>query len=370
MSKHTRYLLAAVFCATTMADVHAQPRAGHSDYLTGLTRQALKQPFRTDTLPVLEVVVASGREETAKTVLALLATDADKPRTRSAATGLAPVTMQRQVEDKKVLTFAGERGYLDVIADGSAFRYRADIDATARTRGDVATRIGKAELEKLGRRFVTGPLARLVPLGRREALTFLGVRYLYEGDGSTEAEAGKAENTRVVASVAVFGRSIDGVAVVGSGSKVAVWFDQARQPVGFDVDWPKYQVSRQRQKLLPANEIQRRVAATTVAPKGEKDITVDRFECGFVDLGATRRDRHVQAGCSIAYRGTADGETWARLDFVPVATEVLRERRWPLATAIAAGNEVKVGSREYDRHVEKVEVPTDAPEDRPEARAD
>jgi hypothetical protein len=173
----------------------------------------------------------------------------------------------------------------------------------------------------------------------------------------------------VLAAVAIFGRTIDRVPVVGSGSKIAVWFDNARQPVGFDVDWPTYRSAREH-RLLSAAELRRRVEATTAAPEGEPSIAVDRFECGYVDLGATRRDRVVQAGCSITYRGSGRGETWAKIDFVPAAREVLRERRWPLANALADGVEVKVGSAEYDRYVDQVEPPLPAPEDKPEATAD
>ena len=319
---------------------------------------------------MLEVAEGPGREQTARALLALVSAEPARPRTTSAGLALAPITMARQVDDDKVLTYSGDRGYLEVIADGSAFRFRADIDAKDRTRTDISRRIGKRELEKLGRRFVTGPLVKFVTLGRREAMTFLGVRYLYEGDGATEAAANQTEAARVVASVAVFGRSIDGVPDVGSGSKVAVWFDDAGQPVGFDVDWPKYRASSARQNLLATGELQRRMAATAVAPEGEPMITVGRFEGGFVDLGATRRDRHAQAGCSISYRGTAREETWARLDFVPAAVEVRRERRWPLANALAAGSEVKIGSAEYDRYIDQVEVPSDGPTDKPGPKAD
>ena len=368
MNIRTGLILIATAGVLSASEVAAQPRAGHSAYLTGLTQQALKQPFRSESLPLLEVVEGPGREQAARALLAVVSSDPARPRTGVAT--LAPVTLEKQVDDNKVLTYAGERGYLEVIADGSAFRFRADIDATERSRSETARRIDKRELEKLGRRFVAGPLARFVALDRGETLTFLGVRYLYEGDGTTEAQASRTEAARVVANIAVFGRAINGVPVVGSGSKVAVWFDNARQPVGFDVDWPKYRTSKERQALLPTRELHRRVAATVVTPRGEPTTAVDRFECGFVDLGATRRDRNVQAGCSIAYRSSAREEPSARLDFVPAAVEVRRERRWPLANALAAGSEVKIGSAEYERYVDKVEVPSDAPEDKPDPKAD
>jgi hypothetical protein len=350
--------LALTLLATTAA---AQPRAGHSDYLSGLTRQAMERPFRKDYVPLLDVVPGQGRERTAAALLATLEQDAGID-----GLNLASEPMRPQAEDDKVLTLASDRAYLDVIADGSAFRFRADIDNAARPRAEPGRQLPARELERLGRRFLAGPLADFVPLGRRERITFLGVRYLYEGEGAVGAAAADREATRVVAGIAVFGREIDRVPVVGSGSKIAVWFDNARRPVGFDVDWPVYRIGRDRQQLLPTADLRRRVAATTVAPEGEAGIAVDRFECGHVDLGATRRDGQLQAGCSIAYRGTGRDETWARLDFVPAAVEVRRERRWPLATALAAGAEVKVGSRDYDRFLQEAPPPANPPAERPD----
>ena len=80
-----------------------------------------------------------------------------------------------------------------------------------------------------------------------------------------------------------------GVPVIGPGSKVAVWFANDRRPVAFDVDWPVYNPLRGRQRVLSRERLMSRVKETTVSPGGESGAQVARFECGYVDLGATRR---------------------------------------------------------------------------------
>lgn len=363
MNTQLKIALAVVaFAATATVAAAAQPRAGHSDYLAGLTQRSLKQPFRADALPLVDVVQGKGREQAVRALLALFESESGR--------SLAAGAMTRQADDDKITTYAGERGYFEVAGDGSLLRFRADIDDAGRERVAAGERLSKRELESLGRRFVGGTLAPFVTLGEKEKLTYLGARYLYESDGPAERDAAAQERARVVASIAIFGREIDGVPVVGSGSKVAVWFDGAKRPVGFDVDWPIYRIAESRQRLLSGDELRRRVAATTVAPEGERMIAVDRFECGYVDLGATRRDARLQAGCSIAYRGTGKDETWARIDFVPAGAEVLKERRWPLANAVAAGDTVKVGSEGYSRYLDEAEPPADPPPEKAEPSAD
>ena len=159
MNIRTGFVLIALIGVLSASEVPAQPRAGHSDYLTGLTQQALKQPFRSKTLPVLEVAEGPGREQTARALLALVSADPARPRTGVAAPGLAPVTLAKQVDDDKVLTYAGDRGYLEVIADGSAFRFRADSMPRNGPNGNSPAD-DKRELETGPVRAVTGQFLR------------------------------------------------------------------------------------------------------------------------------------------------------------------------------------------------------------------
>jgi hypothetical protein len=342
-----RWLLAvAVVCGLlfSLTDVaHAQARKGHSEYLAGLTQRSLRQGFPRRNVPLLDVEPGPGREARATALLEHL---------RRAGLGSRLRLMELRPDPKagRILTYMGDAGYFEVMADGSKLRARSVIDDRDQIARAGTRRMGKAELERAGRRFVRGSLAPFVRLGRGERLRFWGVRYLKETGGNVPA--GSREQPRTVASIAIFGREVGGLPVVGSGSKIAVWFDNARRPVAFDVDWPVYRISRTTQRTLPMRELSRRVGATVAPLRGDRARRVRRFECGYVDLGASRRGNVIQTGCSIAFEGRGEGgEAWARVEHVPAGAEVLRDERWPLANALASGQVVNSASPEFQRYL-------------------
>lgn len=322
-------------------------RTGHSDYLTSLTQKGMKEGLGQDSVMLLQLERGPGRDVVAKDLRAMLMQSGDKFGKR-----LAVPDLKETAYDKRILSYAGERSYLEIYTDGTKFRFRSDLDDPKVTeQAGKYQKLDKAELETMGRRFIGEALGRVVRLGPNEALTFLGVRYLRHGGGDGEGK--NSIRDAVIANIAVFGREVNGVPVVGSGSKVAVWFAGDRQPVGFDVDWPVYKVTQTPQRLLPQEKLKARVEAVTTFPKYSSQSRVTRFECGYVDLGATKRSSQLQAGCSVSYDGRSapykgKGETlqWARIEFVPAGVRVLRDPKWPLANLIASGKEPTARSME------------------------
>lgn len=324
-------------------------RTGHSDYLVSLSRKGMNEGFGRESVMLLQLERGPGREAVARDVRALLTQSVGNFGKR-----LVAADLKEAPYDKRVLSFVGERSYLDVYTDGTKFRFRADMDDPKMTEeAGRYQKLNKDELDTMGRRFIGEALGRIVRLGPNEALTFLGVRYLHHGGGDGEAKD-SAKDT-VIANIAIFGREVNGVPVVGSGSKVAVWFAGDRQAVGFDVDWPVYTTTRTAQRLLPQERLKARVEAVTTNPKYASQSRVTRFECGYVDLGATRRGAQLQAGCSVSYNGETpvkgSNETldWARIEFVPAGVRVLRDPKWPLANLIAGGKEPTARSMESIR---------------------
>jgi hypothetical protein len=348
-------LAASVALAATAATA-AEPRKGHSEYLASLTARSLKDGFPAGSVRLLDVVLGQGRDASARAMLDRLA-GGDLGR-RLKLAGLRPVG-----QDRRILTFIGAGAHLDVFADGSKLRVRGAIDDPREIERAGIRPLEQNELEQLGHRFIVGPLAPFVRLGRDETLTFLGVRYFRESEANTTQPPGTAEQPRVIANIAVFGRTVAGIPVIGSGSKLAVWFDNSRELVALDIDWPAYSVSSRIQTTLARAELARRVAATTIPLDGARDATVRRFECGYVDLGATRRAQVIQAGCSIAYEGSGAGgaEAWGRVEYVPAGTQVLEESHWPLANALAAGRVVNTSSPEFQRFMTGPKAPPDPP---------
>lgn len=331
------------------------PRRGHSDYLASLTARALREGFARESVPLLAPVAGPGRETVMRRLLGRVGGSQASLSRRLQLGALKPGP-----PDRRVVSYIGENGYVDVFGDGTKLRVRGNIDDPGEIERAGNTRLEKSELESLGLKFVREALADFVKLGERESVTFLGVRYLMNGGADLTGK----EAVQVIGSIAVFGREVGGLPVVGSGSKVAVWFDNARQPVGFDVDWPVYRITGQTQRVLDRDGLTERVARTTVPLQGSATVSVRRFECGYVDLGATRRGPSIQAGCSIAWeRRGPGGDVSAHVEFVPAGTQVLKETRWPLASAVAAGRVINTASPEFMRYIVGPKEPGQAPPD-------
>lgn len=340
--------------ATTQKPDPVKPRSGHSEYLVGLTRKALREGFGKDDVLVLEPGRGPGREAVANRLLALTARAGGPMGKRLTSRGLKAGRL-----DDRNRAFIGPSSTLKVSADGTKFRLRGNIDdpeeiKRARSAGRM---IDKNDLEKIGRRFVDDALRDFVRLGSDESLVFLGAKYLHDESMSAD----KKEHTdEIVANIAIFGREVRGVPVIGSGSKIAVWFANDRQPVGVDVDWPVYKVTGRHQKVLSRERLFERVRATTVAPSGSDRAAVSRFECGYVDLGATKRGTGIQSGCAIHYEGRDDDTAWARVEYVPAGEQVFADPKWPVARLVAEGKIINTDSPDFVKYVSTKKMPVTA----------
>jgi hypothetical protein len=250
----------------------------------------------------------------------------------------------------------GDGWLLQVYADGSRARYRnyAALDAKGQSLArPLAERMTPTALETLGRRFIATQLSGLVALGEGEDLVPLYTEHeisTLEGVGSN---AGQREEY-VAASTVVFGRSVDGVAVVGPGSKVAVVFANDGEALGFDFDWPRYTQTARTQRVLSLPQIRARARTLTDVDLTAPDISLKRTECGYVDAGAGRRDPSapLQAGCGLHYtrriivdaevnrRDPASGHTLAAVaEEIPAGETVEPDANWPQAVRLAGGPE-------------------------------
>jgi hypothetical protein len=249
----------------------------------------------------------------------------------------------------------GDGWLLQAYADGTRVRYRnyAALDAKASLARPVAQRLTPPALETLGRRFIAAHLADLLALDTTEALVPLFTEH--EISGAVGVGPGAvAPEEQVTASTIVFGRTVDGVAVIGPGSKVAVLFANDGEPVGFDFDWPRYTPTARTQRVLALPEILERSHGLTSLDLQAPGVTVKRMECGYFDAGARRHDPAalIQAGCSLHYtqrtivdteahrRDATSGHTLAAIvDVLPAGEVVERDHGWPQALRLTDGSE-------------------------------
>jgi hypothetical protein len=313
-------LLVILAGATRQAGAESSPERDR------LTEISLREGLGGRAVPLLEIVPpAGGREGQLDRIRELLALSPDR-RIHLRNPGRLSVSPR-----STVLFAADESWYLEVIGDGSRFRYRGNVDDPAEA---VPGRLDLATLERLGRAFIAERLARLIPAVEGERLVFLGSRYLREGT-TTETEPFSSE---VTANIAMFGRMVDDVYVAGPGSKLTVWFSNAGDPVAFFADWPAYRRSDRRQPTLPIESINDRVRKYADTSPDLVARNLDRFECGHVDLGVfKRRMGVVQTGCLVTHRGSTGDFQYAAIETIPIGVTVLSDPDWPVTGFVAAG---------------------------------
>lgn len=310
--------------------------ASPSDYLNSLSTRSLTNGFQRSSLVVQTPDPGIGRQVVAKRLLSKLNGNMGRR--------LVATNFKESQNDNRLVSYAGDNSYLDVYGDGTKFRFRGDIDKVKTTTAITATaKLSRADLESLGRTFITNNLGDFVKRGRNDSITFLGSRYLH--NGGTDLKSTTTDE--VIANIAIFGREVSGVPVVGSGSKIALWFTNDREPIAFDVDWPSYRPTSLTQRILSKQQLETRIQAANIPLKSTSDTKLSRYECGYVDLGATKRGNAIQAGCLLSYvgrlkaaNGSGESLAWAKMEFVPAGSQVIGDSRWPLAKLIARQGEL------------------------------
>ena len=341
MREMTAATLAALLCALAVAVevASAEPSAERDR----ITRVSLSEGLGARTVPLLEVVSPEGgRDGQLNRILALLAGSPDR-RIHVRNAGRSSVSGR-----STVLFAADESWYLEVMGDGSRFRYRGNIDEPAEDGDGTPGRLDLGTLERLGRAFVVDRLAPLIPPVGGETLVFLGSRYLREGS-TTETEPFTSE---VRANIAIFGRAIDGVFVAGPGSKITIWFSRVGEPVAFFADWPTYRRTSREQETLDIDGIRHRVRR--YADKSQHLIArnLTSFECGYLDLGVFKRQTGIiQTGCLAVHRGPIGAFHYGAIETIPIGVAVVSDPQWPVTRFIATGrrwNPCKAGKEVCD----------------------
>lgn len=227
---------------------------------------------------------------------------------------------------------------LTVAADGTRVRFRRDTNVPGRT-----ARIEADDLTRLGLEVIGGPLADVVAIGPGEELVPLRTRYERAGGQAEGATAPIPD--MVLSNEIVFGRKVDGIRVVGVGSRLVITFNSDGSLQACDVDWPRVARTERLQTVASQDTVWSRAARFSVA-RGDEAVDLRRMECGYVDVGARRRTgAPIQVGCALAYRMTrqdADGDalTHAQVSVVPAGVLVEPDPAWPEARRLCSGSPI------------------------------
>ena len=138
------------------------------------------------------------------------------------------------------------------------------------------------EAKKIALSALENELAPLLPLGSNEKLVPLD-RSDGRVGGSDRRDGVMTD--QVVENVVRFSRSVDGVAVVGPGSRAIVTLDNDGSLIAFDIDWSGYLPTDAVQQTLPIAQIDGRLATLeakeVLSPNRQKKYVA----CGYYDSG-------------------------------------------------------------------------------------
>lgn len=300
---------------------------------TASKRASLTQGFAQASLPALHRAAGEGQAAVSSTLLGKFCPDCQ-------------VTSQKQGGN---LQIGSERISLSIAADATAADFR-DLSVEARSHSlakPLIEKMSAAALEQAGRAFIASKLTGLIVLGSNEAL--VPVLTDYRVEGIQELSTGIVTRS-VAANRVVFGRTLQGVPVVGNGSTVVVTFANDGSVESFHYDWPKYEAATT-QNLVTVSTLLDRVqqavsAHTGIAPAftvqapaitraaaGPIDLNTDTklqsMQCGFYDAGAAAGHAQVQPGC--VYHAVFESSTGVRQGYagaVPAGLQFQPDAKW------------------------------------------
>ena len=245
---------------------------------------------------------------------------------------------------------------LTIFGDGSAAEF-VNLNASSKaheSRLEPSRKMSAEALQAAGRDFIARYLTDTIVLGPAERLEPELVSARMEGGVAAD---GTSAYSAVVANRVVFTREIDGIPVVGAGSKVTITFLNDGSLESFRYDWPEYAATDRLQATADITEILNRVSRTVglraqdlqredeqsaLSPEQARRgrTTLRRLACGYYDPGVMARDPDapIQTGCYyhiVETRGEGDYITRAaRSGAVPAGQRVEIDPRWPEAARI------------------------------------
>lgn len=237
-------------------------------------------------------------------------------------------------------TLIGADWHLSVYGEGEKIKYRkgqisaglSEKSRNVRPQVEVADRLSNEELEKIGKSVISDIIGKFVNFSREDEIVPLYSLHEVNSDKSVTGE----ETSVVSGSVVVFGRKVNGMNVVGAGSKIAVLLSAKGDLEGFDVDWPAYEVTSELIDNLDGAKQKERINA--FISKKFENVQLHSVECGYVDFGYRRREEVsnvIQPGCQVSYEPVAQGDKAERirnpkLDYIPAAAVAsVANEFWP-----------------------------------------
>ncbi len=220
---------------------------------------------------------------------------------------------------------------LEVRGDGDWIRFRHStyITSPQNPPRQLSMAMSDADVESVARKIVTTDLAPLVTLAAGETLQPWSAANFISVVG--EVKTGKVDRA-IYSTRIVLTRVINGVPVLGAGSKVAVEVANDGTLVGFDIDWSQLVASTTTTSLLNVEGIRQRAQQLSFSSLGSTPLEVG-FECGYYDTGAWfGRSSQIQPGCIVVYE---ESSSLHRQIAVPAGYTVIQDATWAESATFA-----------------------------------
>jgi hypothetical protein len=236
---------------------------------------------------------------------------------------------------------SGKGWFLEVDQKGEVFRYRNTDELNKVGVGvPLAQRMSDADAIERATKFVRESLGDTVVLGEGETLNpwYVSFKIVVSGLAS---KVGEEPDKRVSAVKVVFTRAIDGVPVLGNGSKVTVFMTHDGNPAGFEVNWARLQRGTGEERSIGRSGAHERVSRVEHANTAAREAATSTYlECGLYDSGIGEAGARLQSACLHSYSlaSPASGlvSRMSRIDAVPIGTVVQREKSWAEAEVFAS----------------------------------
>jgi len=287
--------------------VNAQDAAGR-DYRESLKRHVVETieaagSFDADSLlpiyKVEEITRASVRDEAVELAQRLFPLFSDR------------VPKFEISEKEKYLIIRGPEDLRIRAYFPSGFLY---FERTEKIYGGKDVGITKDRAVEVARKFLSDQDILTVPAG--ESLFVDRVRQV-KSTGSSRS--GESSRITIHNMVVIFGRSIDGIEVIGPGSRVVVFIGAGEQVVGLQKKWKKFAPAPVRRVApLPIGRIADLFVADIVASFGGTEIRPEDFEIQMLYHGLFVQNRlhgqnYLQPAHTIGYRTRGPESSSARL---------------------------------------------------------
>ncbi|MCG5051425.1 MAG: hypothetical protein KA712_00545 [Myxococcales bacterium] len=236
--------------------------------------------------------------------------------------------LSQQKREKSATRVEGERSYMQIFGDGSAGEYYSAKDSTPVPSSQKPS---DETVTSLATAFLNKSLVPTLEIGIDEIFP-LKVRHQKAISGRRD---GTSTKVSYVSSEVTFARRIDGVQVIGPGSKIAVEIRSDGSVKAFRYDWaPVTLIETTDVPVKPENVLSRLATIRGKDPVG----SVERFECGYLDGGSSTESKGnaLQPACLIQTKFVgSDGSVVAREDYVPAAERFVADPSWVESTTLA-----------------------------------